>query len=94
MSQTLNLKLSDEVYQTLKQQAENAGFSLQEWIVFSLTKQSHNQEDRTVAEKEAVRQRFRRHAGAINLGYSTGTDNESIDADLARAYNNEDKTEN
>jgi len=54
MSQTLNLKLSDEVYQTLKQQAENAGFSLQEWIVFSLTKQSHNQEDRTVAEKKCL----------------------------------------
>jgi len=94
MSQNLNLELSDEVYQTLKQQAENAGLSLQEWIVFSLTKQSHNQEDRTVAEKEAVRDRFRRHAGAINLGYPTGADNESIDADLARAYNNENETEN
>ncbi|AFZ44352.1 hypothetical protein PCC7418_2196 [Halothece sp. PCC 7418] len=94
MSQNLNLELSDEVYQTLKQQAKNAGLSLQEWIVFSLTQQSHNQEDRTVAEKEAVRDRFRRHAGAINLGYPTGADNESIDADLARAYNNENETEN
>jgi len=94
MSQSLNLELSDEVYQTLKQQAENAGLSVQEWIVFSLIKQSDNKVDRTVAEKEVVRDRFRRHAGAINLGYPTGADNESIDADLARAYNNEDETEN
>ena len=94
MSQSLNLELSDEVYQILKQQAENAGLSVQEWIVFSLIKQSDNKVDRTVAEKEVVRDRFRRHAGAINLGYPTGADNESIDADLARAYNNEDETEN
>ena len=94
MSQSLNLELSDEVYQTLKQQAENAGLSVQEWIVFSLIKQSDNKVDRTVAEKEVVRDRFRGHAGAINLGYPTGADNESIDADLARAYNNEDETEN
>jgi len=29
-----------------------------------------------------------RHAGAVNLGHPTGVDNESIDADLARAYSN------
>jgi len=94
MSQNLNLELSDEVYQTLKQQANNAGLSLQEWIVFSLTQQSRQEDDRSVVEKEAVRDRFRRHAGAINLGYPTGADNESIDADLTRAYNNENETEN
>ena len=40
----------------------------------------------TEEEKQAARERFRRHAGAINLGYATGADNESIDADLAREY--------
>lgn len=34
-------------------------------------------------------QGFRRHAGAISLGYATGTSNDSIDADLTRAYANE-----
>ena len=37
---------------------------------------------------EAARQRFRRHLGAVTLGYPTGADNESIDADLAREYGN------
>ena len=37
-------------------------------------------------EKQAARERFERHFGAVNLGYASGTDNEAIDADLARAY--------
>jgi hypothetical protein len=39
--------------------------------------------------QEEARQRFRNHAGALKFGYATGVDNESIDADLARAYANE-----
>ncbi|MHC5827308.1 MAG: hypothetical protein ACYT04_68390, partial [Nostoc sp.] len=42
----------------------------------------------TEIEKEAARQRFRSHAGSINLGYATGVDNESIDADLVKTYSN------
>jgi len=34
----------------------------------------------------AAWERLLRHAGAENLGYATGADNESIDADLAREY--------
>ncbi|MCE2662992.1 MAG: hypothetical protein LW716_09620 [Microcystis sp. 53602_E8] len=44
-----------------------------------------NKDQRTEAEKEAARQRFRAHAGSIS-GYPTGADNESIDADLGREY--------
>lgn len=40
----------------------------------------------STAQQEEARQRFRSHAGAIALGYGTGMGNESIDADLARAY--------
>ena len=63
---------------------------LAEWIVTSLEQRFELlREQRTEAEKEAARQRFRRHAGAIDLGYATGVDNENIDADLIRAYSNE-----
>jgi hypothetical protein len=31
-------------------------------------------------------ERFARHIGSVGLGYPTGADNESIDADLAREY--------
>ena len=37
-------------------------------------------------EQQAARERLQQHFGAVNLGYPTGTDNESIDADLAREY--------
>ena len=88
MSQVLTLELSDEVYAALKQQAEIAGISLAEWVATSLERQCDLSSNKlqTEAEKEAARQRFRRHAGTINLGYATGSDNESIDADLAKAY--------
>jgi hypothetical protein len=40
----------------------------------------------TEEESRAAWERLRRHIGAANLGYPTGADNESIDADLAREY--------
>jgi hypothetical protein len=92
MTQQLTLELNDEVYAALKQQAKGAGLSLSDWIVASLVEQlrENGKEDmRTKDEQEVARQRFRSHAGSINLGYATGADNESIDADLARAYENE-----
>ncbi len=86
MSQRLTLELSDRVYETLARQAEMAGISLTEWIAISPNKQRNlpTQKEQTEAEKEAAIQRFRRHAGAIDLGYPTGADNESIDADVCK----------
>ncbi len=43
-------------------------------------------ESLSAAERQAARERFRRHAGAVRLGHATGADNESIDADLGREY--------
>jgi hypothetical protein len=87
MSQVLMLELSDEMYTLIKQQADVAGVSISEWIATSLEQQSGLQKkQQNEAEKEAARQRFRQHAGTIDLGYPTGVDNESIDADLVRAY--------
>ena len=37
-------------------------------------------------DKQKARQRIESHFGEIDLGYSTGIDNESIDEDLAREY--------
>ncbi len=37
-------------------------------------------------QKEEARLRFERHFGEIDSGYPNGSDNESIDADLAREY--------
>jgi chlorite dismutase len=90
MSRHLTLELSDEVYADLQQKANSVGLSIAEWIVTVLSNQSNglNKVVHPMAQQEA-RQRFRNHAGAISLGYATGIDNESIDADLARAYADE-----
>ncbi|MBF2050257.1 MAG: hypothetical protein EDM05_57640 [Leptolyngbya sp. IPPAS B-1204] len=91
MSQQLTLELSDEVYADLQQKANAVGLSITEWIVAVLSNQNNgiSRVLHSVAQQEEARQRFRSHGGAISLGYPTGIDNESIDADLARAYASE-----
>lgn len=92
MSQQLTLELSDEVYADLQQRANAVGLSIAEWIVTVLNHQDNdvNRVLPSASQLEKARQRFRNHAGAIDLGYATGIDNENIDADLAKAYANED----
>ncbi|MGI8504782.1 MAG: hypothetical protein ACR2LR_27165 [Hassallia sp.] len=89
MSQVLTLELIDKVYTFLKQQAEVAGVPILEWITTCVEQSGLQKKQQNEAEKEAVRQRFRHHAGAIDLGYPTGADNESIDADLSSSKNNQ-----
>ena len=87
MSQTLILELNDEVYAALWRQAEAAGTSPASLAAASLEQQFRIEGSlRNEAEKQAARERFERHFGEVNLGYPTGADNESIDADLAREY--------
>ncbi|TVQ20020.1 MAG: hypothetical protein EA367_09765 [Leptolyngbya sp. DLM2.Bin15] len=91
MSQQLTLEISDEVYADLQQKANAVGLSIAEWIVAAVSYQSSGVSKvlHSVEQQEEARQRFRNHAGVISLGYATGIDNESIDADLARAYASE-----
>ncbi|NDJ20012.1 hypothetical protein [Myxacorys almedinensis] len=93
MSQQLTLELSDEVYADLQRKANAVGVSTSEWIVTVLINQSNSVSKalHSVIQQEEARQRFRNHAGAISLEHATGIDNESIDADLVRAYENEYK---
>jgi hypothetical protein len=41
---------------------------------------------KTEADRQTARARFEQHFGEIDLGFRTGSDNEAIDADLARQY--------
>ena len=83
MSQLLTLELSDEIYAELERQANAAGLSIAEWVVESLKQQPNSQ---TNLERDKARQNLFRYAGSISLGNATGIDNETIDADLAKAY--------
>ncbi len=93
MSQTLIIELSDEVYAAIQSQAMKANTSPAQLVATSLEQhfgQGHSvrraTQSRSDAELQAARERFERHFGAVSLGYATGADNESIDADLAREY--------
>ena len=87
MSQILTLELNDRVFAAIQQQAENIGIA-PESLAAKLLEQkfSHFNFLLTDAEKESRRAKFERHFGAIDLGFSTDLDNESIDADLAKEY--------
>jgi hypothetical protein len=94
MSQTLILELSDEVYTTIQRQAESAGTSPAHWLATTLEQQygprhawQNARWPRTAAEQHAARVRFEQHFGEVDLPDATGADNEQIDADLAREYN-------
>ena len=92
MSQLLTLELSDDVYAALQQQADAIGLSVAELIVTSLDGQHGlltGAKLQPEVQPEEAHQRLFSYAGAISLGYATGIDNESIDADLAKAYAND-----
>jgi len=87
MGQTLILELSEEAYAALRRQAQAAGTSPAHVAAASLERQlGVTGSLRSDAEKQAARERCERHFGEVNLGYPTGADNDSIDADLAREY--------
>lgn len=75
MSHALVLELPDDVYQPLLEAASAADQTPEEWVVTNLRRQ-------LVKPDEKLRRLF----GSISLGKPTGTENEQIDADLARAY--------
>jgi hypothetical protein len=91
MSQQLTLELTDEVYADLQQKANAVGLPITAWVVAVLSKQSSAGDItlHSAEQQEEALPSFRSHAGAISLGYATGMNNESIDADLARVYTDE-----
>ncbi len=97
MSRVLTVEMSESAYAALESRARVAAQSPAELAATALeqlswvlpTASMSTMRHATEAEKQAARRRFERHFGAVNLGYATGVDNETIDADLARAYANE-----
>lgn len=82
MSQTL--ELPENVYAALVEAARADGVSPTEWIEGKLPRPAVG--TRSDQERSHALERLLRHAGAIDLGHPTGTENEQIDADLAREY--------
>ncbi|MHB0875050.1 MAG: hypothetical protein ACYC5O_03280 [Anaerolineae bacterium] len=71
----LRIELPDSLRQPLERVAADAGQTPEEWVR-GVVRQHLGPRD----------QRLRCHFGAVDLGAPTGADNDSIDADLVRAY--------
>jgi predicted transcriptional regulator len=92
MSHAVTIHLNDAVYTQLQLHASAQAKSPAEVVfdavekVLSTAPKKRDRANMTAEERAAARARFERHIGAADLGYPTGVDNESIDADLAREY--------
>jgi predicted transcriptional regulator len=93
MTQTLTVQLSDTVYATLHQRAKEINASPADLAAAALEQQFGDAKQRrggtpvtSDAERQAARERFQRHIGAVAIGHAAGADNDAIDADLAREY--------
>lgn len=83
----ITIQVPDELYDLCQQLAIQSGRPLEECIVELILR--HTRKSRPLLsdeERTIAMDLLRRHAGAQSLGYPTGADNESIDADLAREY--------
>jgi len=84
---TLTFQVSDEVYQACQQIAAKYGQTEEGVLLEWLAKRTSEQRTKLTEEESRVAwERLQQHMGAENLGYATGANNESIDADLAREY--------
>jgi hypothetical protein len=87
MSQTLTTKLPDEIYEVLQRLAPNMGVTVEELAIEWVERHAKKPSPQLADEAwQAAWEHLQRHMGVENLGYPTGTDNESIDADLAKEY--------
>lgn len=83
----LRRKIPAQIYELLQAVAPRMGKTTEELAAEWIAKYSPKpRPPLTEEEHKAAMDDLRKHAGAASLGYATGADNESIDADLAREY--------
>ncbi len=92
---TITIEVPDEVYQACEEMARQQGRPVEALVLeFVLEHRFKPQPQPVEDERKAAWERLMRHMGAQNLGYPTGADNESIDADLVREYGRSHEEDN
>ena len=79
------LELPEPVYEDLVAAARAGGTTPADWIARRLT-ESRSPQPHPVSEEERRAALKRLLSHCVSLEYPTGSDNEQIDADLAREY--------
>jgi hypothetical protein len=91
MSRNLTLDMPEPVFEAIQRAAADAGITPTQWILDLLVQQLPRAEGRpfdprTPEEKQRAIDNFRALCGSVRLSDPTGSDNDRIDADLAREY--------
>lgn len=86
MSHTLTIELPSEVYDYFREMAAKAGQTPEAWARDRLEAIVPGTVFMTSAERAKAVADLMKHAGAVDLGHPTGSDNEQIDRDLADEY--------
>ena len=90
MDQALILHLKEDVLAEIRRQASQSGTSPAQLATTILEREfaggTAPGDGTLIPDERAACERFERHFGELDLGHPTGTDNASIDADIAREY--------
>jgi hypothetical protein len=87
VSKTITIELDDEVYQALHDMSNRSGRPIEALALEWITKHGPTPApQRSEAERLAARTRFLRFAGSHHGLDPHGSNNERIDADLAKEY--------
>ncbi len=83
---TVTYELPEEICQVLEQRAAREGRRLEEVIAEHLARHRWRRPKLSPREIERRKAAFERHFGELDSGEANSSDNERIDADLAREY--------
>ena len=86
MPRTIHLEISNEVYTMIRRLSEESGKTPSGWLSALLETKYGLLNKRGAFDKPKAGKCFESHFGAIDFGYPTGIENESIDEDIAREY--------
>ena len=93
---TMTLELPDEIYEVVERTAQASSQPVASWVaerVPLLLPARKAPPVLTSEEREVAMARLSRHFGRVNSGGSDAANNERIDADLMREYNNNHEDE-
>lgn len=87
MNRTIQLDIPESLYEAVVEAAGAEGATAEEWILTNVSARLRA----TFKSNGAAGRRFRDSFGSIDSGNPHAADNEAIDADLAKAYGDEDR---
>lgn len=82
----VTIEVPDEVYEACREMAQKTGRTVEQCVMEFMLKYGPRPQPPSSEAKQRKRRRHSHFLTTQSLGYATGADNESIDADLAKEY--------